>query len=253
MRKAMWMLVLALPLLGFLTAAVAQADDHNKKTVLTFSQPVEVPGHVLPAGTYTFMLADTMSDRHIVQIFSADGSHLIATVMAVPDYRLATTQETVIKFGEAPRGSPETIRAWFYPNSRVGQEFVYAKPRAMELAKASNTVVPAITAEVADVDAMKTAPIVAITPDARELPVMTAIQTTPGAPVAADAAIPGTASSATADGSGATTQLAQRVRNGRHLPQTASNLPLLIVFGLGSVAIAFGLLKVVSRATAPAL
>ena len=33
--------------------STVQADEWNKKTVLTFSQPVEIPGHVLPAGTYT--------------------------------------------------------------------------------------------------------------------------------------------------------------------------------------------------------
>ncbi len=244
----MWMRILALPLLGFLATTAARADNHDKKTVLTFTQAVEVPGHVLPAGTYTFMLADTMSDRHIVQIFNADGTQLLATVMAVADYRLRTTEETVIKFGEVPRGSPEVIRAWFYPGSRVGQAFVYAKPRATELAKASKTVVPAIAREVTDVDAMKTAPIVAITPDEKELPVMTAIQTTPFKPVSNVAALPGTSSSAAA-----VTQTAHRARNGRHLPQTASDLPLLIVCGLGSVALAFGLLKWVTRATAPAL
>jgi len=82
---------LAITVIGLASAASARADEFNKQTVLTFSQPVEIPGQVLPAGTYLFKLADTMSDRHIVQIFSADGSRIIATVMAIPDYRLTTT------------------------------------------------------------------------------------------------------------------------------------------------------------------
>ena len=57
-----------------MSAAAVHADEWNKKTVLTFSQPVEIPGHVLPAGTYMFKLADTLGDRHIVQVFNADGS-----------------------------------------------------------------------------------------------------------------------------------------------------------------------------------
>src|ERR1700723_613397 len=66
--------VLALTLLGASLAPGARADEWNKKTVMTFSQAVEIPGQILPAGTYTFLLADSPSDPHIVQIFNADGS-----------------------------------------------------------------------------------------------------------------------------------------------------------------------------------
>ena len=41
----------------------AKADEWNKKTVVTFSAPVEVPGKVLPEGTYVFKLADSQSNR----------------------------------------------------------------------------------------------------------------------------------------------------------------------------------------------
>ena len=67
------LVVLALSLLGATLAPGARADEWNKKTVMTFSQPIEIPGQILPAGTYTFRLLDSPSDRHIVQIFSADG------------------------------------------------------------------------------------------------------------------------------------------------------------------------------------
>src|SRR5581483_5978816 len=163
-------------LLGLVAVAAARGDEWNKKTILTFSQPVEIPGHVLPAGTYTFQLADSSADRHIVRVFNADGSKILATVMTIPDYRLKATDETVIKFGEVPRGAPEAIRAWFYPGNTVGQEFVYPKARATELAKVTKTVVPAVMSDVADdVAALKSAPIVAITPDEQEMPVATAI------------------------------------------------------------------------------
>jgi hypothetical protein len=72
-RKLLW-IGLTMSAIVFALSSVARADEWNKRTVLTFSQPVEIPGRVLPAGTYTFMLADSMSDRHIVQIFNADGS-----------------------------------------------------------------------------------------------------------------------------------------------------------------------------------
>ena len=43
--------------LGALTAggpSRAGADQLDKRTYMTFSQPVSIPGKVLPAGTYTF-------------------------------------------------------------------------------------------------------------------------------------------------------------------------------------------------------
>jgi len=49
-NKAIW-IGLALSLVGLVSASSAHADDLDKKTVLTFSQPVEIPGVVLPAGT----------------------------------------------------------------------------------------------------------------------------------------------------------------------------------------------------------
>ena len=78
----------AVTVLGAAVLPSAQADTWSKKTVVTFSQAVEVPGKILPAGTYTFQLLDSNSDRHIVQIFNADGSQIIATILAINDYRL---------------------------------------------------------------------------------------------------------------------------------------------------------------------
>jgi hypothetical protein len=48
------------------------ADSWDKKTIVTFSDSVEIPGQVLPAGTYVFKLANSISDRHIVQIWTGD-------------------------------------------------------------------------------------------------------------------------------------------------------------------------------------
>lgn len=116
----------------------ARADQWNKKTIITFNQPIEIPGKVLPAGTYTFRLLDSPADRRIVQVWNEDGSELITTILAIPDYRLKPTSETVIKFHERPGDSPEALRAWFYPGDNFGQEFVYPKQRAIQLAETSN-------------------------------------------------------------------------------------------------------------------
>ena len=115
----------------------AFAQRYDKKTTVTFSAPVEVPGvnaQVLPAGTYVFKLLDSLSDRHIVQIFNKDETKVYSTILAIPNYRLKATDKTVMTFAERAAGEPQAIRAWFYPGDNSGQEFVYPKKRAIELA-----------------------------------------------------------------------------------------------------------------------
>jgi hypothetical protein len=146
-KKALW-IGIALTVFGLVSPPRrARADEWNRETKITFSHPVDVAGHVLVAGTYLFKIAD-VNDRHIVQISSADGKTIIATVMTIPDYRLTATNDTVIKFREVPAGSPEAVRAWFYPGRTIGDEFVYPKQRAIELARASKVPVPALAVDV---------------------------------------------------------------------------------------------------------
>src|SRR6476661_8430425 len=134
--------VLSVAVLCLLAVPSSSADDWNRKTVITFSGPVEVPGvgaQTLPAGTYVFKILDSQSDRHIVQIFNEDQSHLFTTILAIPNYRLKTTDKTVITFSERPAGQPEALRGWFYPGKNWGEEFVYPKAKAIALAKATNS------------------------------------------------------------------------------------------------------------------
>src|ERR1700745_2639531 len=71
-------------------SSTVSAQPSNRKTTVTFSAPVEIPGvdaQVLPAGTYVFKLLDSQSDRHIVQVFNKEENHIYATILAIPDYR----------------------------------------------------------------------------------------------------------------------------------------------------------------------
>lgn len=143
-----------LALLGGIFAPGVKADDWNRKTTITFSAPVEIPGvhlkgwGVLPAGTYVFKIFDSQSDRHIVQISNKDETTIYATILAIPNYRLKTTDKTVMTFRERAAGQPEALRAWFYPGRNSGEEFVYPKSKAMELAKSEHTTVLYTTAEI---------------------------------------------------------------------------------------------------------
>jgi hypothetical protein len=127
----------------------AKADDWDQKTTFTFSGPVEIPGQVLSADTYVFKLADSASDRNIVQVFNKDQNHYYGTFLTIPDYRLKPAGKPIITFDERAAGSPEAVRAWFYPGENYGHEFVYPKTKAVQLAKANNTPVPSMPNELA--------------------------------------------------------------------------------------------------------
>jgi len=105
--------------------AAAKADTWDKKTIVTFSDSAEIPGQVLPAGTYVFKLANSVSDRHIVQIWNGDETQILATILAIPNYRLDVPDRTIFEFDERPGDSPMALHSWFYPGDNSGQEFVY--------------------------------------------------------------------------------------------------------------------------------
>jgi len=127
--------MLCVSLLSLGLARVATSDEWDKKTIVTTNAPIEVPGKALPAGTYVFKLLDSPSNRNIVQIFDKDEKHLLATVLAIPNYRLEPADKPLLQFEERPSGTPEALKAIFYPGDNYGQEFVYPHRRAAELAR----------------------------------------------------------------------------------------------------------------------
>ena len=197
-------------------SSTASAQRWDKKTTVNFSAPVEIPGisaQVLPAGTYVFRLLDSLSDRNIVQIFNKNESHLYATILAIPNYRLKATDKTVMTFAERAAGDPQAIRAWFYPGDNFGQEFVYPKTKALQLAKitsvpvlyipdevAANIVAPVKAAAEPPVIALKEAPVMAVKPTGETVAVAEVVEPPP-------------------------------VQTAAKLPKTASELPLLALMG----------------------
>jgi hypothetical protein len=111
---------------GATLAPDARADQWDKKTMVTFSDAVEVPGQILPPGTYVFKLANSISDRHIVQIWNGDENQLLATIMTIPNTRFQPPEETIFEFDERPSDSPMAVKVWFYPGNSTGEEFVYS-------------------------------------------------------------------------------------------------------------------------------
>ncbi|MBZ5618977.1 MAG: LPXTG cell wall anchor domain-containing protein [Acidobacteriia bacterium] len=139
------MLVTTLCAIGIATGVVvfrAQADQWDKRTILTVNQPIQVRDTYLPAGQYVLKLLNSNSDRHIVQIFNGDQSHLIDTVLAINNYRLEPTGHSQFMFWETPPGTAKALRAWFYPGDNYGQEFPYPK-HLQRIETASVTSAPA--------------------------------------------------------------------------------------------------------------
>jgi hypothetical protein len=215
---------LSLVALTFLPSA--KAEEWNRKTTVTFSAPVEVPGvgvHLLPAGTYVFRILTPLFDRHIVRISNVAEDHVYTTILAIPNYRLKATGKTVMTFRERGEGQPEAIHAWFYPGRNWGEEFVYPKTRALELAKIVNEPVLAtpVELETVPVEALKTAPVVAVKPTGEEVQVAQVVEPPP--PV----------------------QMAEA----KSLPKTASTLPLVGLIGLLSLGIGVAL-SIITKQTA---
>ncbi|MGH9347582.1 MAG: hypothetical protein ACRD26_09980 [Vicinamibacterales bacterium] len=123
-------------MLTALTLSVAAQDfNTSERTFLTFSGTVELPGVTLQPGTYLFRLADSQSNRHIVQVFSQDEKQIHATILAVPAERLEVTGENVVTFRESAEGATPAVQFWYYPGDRIGHEFVYPKDQATRIAQ----------------------------------------------------------------------------------------------------------------------
>jgi hypothetical protein len=122
-----------------LLAPNALADGWNKKTILTFSGPVQIPGATLPAGSYVFKLADLPGNRHVVQVFDKDEKKIYTTMMAIPNERMEPSDKPVVLFSERASGSPQAVKVWYYPGDKIGNEFVYPKSQAMRIARETHT------------------------------------------------------------------------------------------------------------------
>jgi hypothetical protein len=224
----------------FLITTSIRADEWDQKTKITFSGPVRVAKTELPAGTYTFKLADT-NDRHVVQIFNEDETHLITTVLTNADFRLEPSDKTVVKFYETSSESeasgtvPESgvpIRAWFYPGDQFGHDFKVTKIHGNE----AEVQQPAVT-ETAALAPETPAP----TPEAAA-PVEPAPPATPevAAPEPVAPAAPAEDLAAQPQETQPAPAAPEQKSEPSELPQTASDMPLVGLIGFLSLGVVAG-------------
>ena len=215
-------------LIGSALVQKAKADSWDKMTYVTINEKIIAGNKVLEPGTYVWKLLDSQSDRHIVQIFDKDQTHLEETILAIPNYRLQPTGNTRFAFWETPAGVPKAVRAWFYPGDNFGQEFTYPKKLVAQLASAVPVPIPTTYKE----------------PEPTPAPAPTATAEPAPQPEPAPAAepTPEPAPQQAPDNSNDNAAAAAP----QALPHTASNLPLIGVVGLFSLGFA-GLLSFASK------
>jgi hypothetical protein len=124
----------------------AYGSEMAEGTMITFAQPVEIPGQVLGPGSYYFVRIDhgNSPDVNLIQIFNSDQTKLLATIQTVTaERRIDTSGKTVLTFAETAKDAPLALRSWFYPGSLEGHEFLYPKREERHVEEAKQIAVAA--------------------------------------------------------------------------------------------------------------
>jgi len=202
--------------LGVLATGVLKADTYDKRTVFTFNRPISVPGVTLPAGKYMFRLVDTETSRKVVQVLDEHGKKPYAMLHTIPDIRRDESGTPEVRFMETAKGQPTAVKTWWYPNERIGYEFIYPKDQARRLAQA--VVEPVLTTrqETTKVEETRTAELERLTPT-EERPVVAEAAPEPIVPTGV-------------------VQEGVVAEARTELPTTATHLPLVGLIGLLALA-----------------
>jgi hypothetical protein len=242
-----WKIAYGAALLAVSLASPARADEFTKLTLLTFSGPVEVPGITLPAGTYRFQLADPTTGRRVVKVSDKDGTKTYGMFITMSNQRMTPSKTPVVMFKETAAGAPPAVQVWFYPGETYGYEFAYPHDQALRIAKANHQPVLAYadrtSASSTDdqrMTSMKSADVARIDENDRPISSDEALKESSERrpPVAMPPAT--TTAPAQTNAPVATSGSAPRLAR-RHLPRTASSLPLLALLSGLSLAGAFGI------------
>jgi len=233
MNKYILNFLLGAVLIG-LTAQLGRASEFDKKTVLTISGPMRIPGTVLPAGTYVMKRADP-NLPNVIRFFDKDGRHLYATVLTLPVERKTATGDVELTMAETRSSSPAALRTWFYPGELTGQEFIYPRGGEVLMAQSDMEVQGLAPAAVKETEPAK----VAIMEPERE-PVLEQIEsssarTEENVELAQSTAPQSTPVTATPTRQDTNPPMPTSQDDMNNLPQTAGLLPLLALLGTGAL------------------
>ena len=223
MKKLMTCLALGTfaTLVGVASTPVAYAQSDRENSTFTVTEPVDVGGFTLQPGTYLIKVVMLASNRNMIQVTNVEQTKVFANVLSTPHPIRAdevVPSSRYIYYATAP-GQPKALRTWFARDTEKGQDIIYPKRRAMELAAAAKEPVIAIPDEVKEAE-YKSVPIAVVTPDLQVKP-----YAEPAPPV-----------------------VVAEARPLKQLPATASHVPLFAALGLLSLGGAFGLRILTNRA-----
>jgi len=208
-------------------ASSAFAQTIDKKVYFTFSGPVEIPGATLPAGKYLFHLADPDSGRQVLQVQSADGKRVYGMFFSMPVQRPTAPDEAEVRFMETASGSPAVISTLWYAGEHTGRELIYPRQQALRIAKSTNTPVLSTKTETKKAEDVKTADLTRVSPAGADADfAANATAAEPSGRLQRDDVVAQTTPVATSG----------RTPARSSLPQTASNLPLVLMFAVGLFA-----------------
>ena len=112
--------------LGVLVAAAGlRAASMNQLEYLTFSQSVSLPKVTLPAGSYSFEIADPNGSNMVVLVRERASNKPVYLGFTNRVDRPAGSKVPAVVLGEARRGEPTPILVWFTPDEGPGREFIY--------------------------------------------------------------------------------------------------------------------------------
>jgi len=221
-RSTDWLVIgLCTALIGFGFASVANAQNTGDRSTFTVTEPLDVGGTILQPGTYQIRIVPEQRGRNILQVWSADATQLLTTVLSVPHHvgpeGLPDLDSSFVYY-PASADSIKALRTWYAADTPAGggHDIVYPRKRAMELAALATEPVVAIPDEV-QVAELETTPLLVVTPKNEIRPYEVATLQEPPA------------------------KLAQNTPRHELLPQTASRLPLVAGLGFLSLVGALGL------------
>jgi len=196
------------------TAPAALAQSERENSTFTVTEPVDVGSFTLQPGTYLIKVVVLESNRNMIQVTNEDQTKVFASVLATPHAIVANEAAPTsryVYYATAP-GQRKALRTWYARETTNGQDIVYSRQRAMEIAVVAKAPVIAISDDVKETE-YKTATLTIVTPEQQVKPYAAP------APVVMLAEAPPV----------------------RHLPATASPVPLFGLLGLLSVGGGLGL------------
>jgi len=219
--------------------AIAQGPI-DSRTEFTFSSPVEMPGTTLPPGTYVFRIADPNTSRTVMQVMDKGSNKTYGLFLTISAVRPKASDEAELRFLETPAGKPAAVKTWWYPGNTIGKEFIYPKDQARKLAAATSTQVLTTQAEKADQAQIQDSALTYMSPTGQETAVSENNATSNGSV----GAVGTSGRSSTSDLDRKPVQQSESASNmssRARLPRTATELPLLALMGLTSLAGSLGI------------